>query len=145
MINENSNGVVEFDAGKIAIIPFCNGLDDDAFSMRIYRDASFAIRASGGSSKTTVSKSLVQAAIDEVGLHTDDFCSQEQALKVARFLKAENILTGNIIQLPDNQLRVICEVLHVPSQKYSQEIVVTDSNIQNLRKNLKKEIQNILK
>ncbi|MCB0843439.1 MAG: hypothetical protein KDE26_09320, partial [Bacteroidetes bacterium] len=70
---------------------------------------------------------------------------QEQALKVARFLKAENILTGNIIQLPDNQLRVICEVLHVPSQKYSQEIVVTDSNIQNLRKNLKKEIQNILK
>ncbi|MCB0843440.1 MAG: hypothetical protein KDE26_09325, partial [Bacteroidetes bacterium] len=75
MINENSNGVVEFEAGKIAIIPFCNGLDDDAFSMRIYRDASFAIRASGGSSKTTVSKSLVQAAIDEVGLHTDDFCS----------------------------------------------------------------------
>lgn len=132
-----------YEAGRIAILPFCHEEEDASLAKRIYMDATFAIRTSGKSSQSAVSKNLVQGVIQKLDIGNKNLCDELQAKIIARQLKAESILIGTISHLPNEQVRIICEVLHVPSLRYSGEIVITDSNSARLRSKLKREIQQV--
>ena len=86
---------------------------------------------------------MVNGTIRDLQMEIGDFCSEANAISVAKSLQVENVVVGNIIRLPDKQIRIICEVLHVPSREYRGDISLTGTNIQQLRKSLKKEIRKI--
>lgn len=132
-----------YEAGRIAILPFCHEEKDASLAKRIYMDATFAIRTSGKSNQSAVSKNLVQGVIQKLDIGNKNLCNEMQAKIIARQLKAESILIGTISHLPNEQVRIICEVLHVPSLRYSGEIVITDKNSARLRSRLKQEIQQV--
>ena len=138
-----STEILPYEAGRVAVIPFCNGTEDLDFAKRLHLDASSAIRTSNPGSFTSVSKNSVKGAIQRLGFSSDNLCSEMEAIKVAQSLQVESIIVGNIIKLPDNQYRIICEVLHIPSRQYSREITLTDSDLDRLRRNLRQEIQQI--
>lgn len=132
-----------YEAGRIAIIPFCHEGKDKNLAKRVYMDASFAIRTAGKANQSAVSRSLVQGVIKKLQLSKNNFCSETGATEIARSLHAENVLIGSISHLPNDQIRIVCEILHVPSLRYSGEIVLTDRNSDRLRNKLKQEIQQV--
>lgn len=134
---------VSFEMGRVAIIPFCHEQKDKNLAKRVYMDASFAVRTAGKSNQSAVSRSLVQGVIRKLDLSKNNFCSETGAKKIARSLRAESVLIGTISHLPDKKIRINCEVLHIPSLRYSGEIVLTDRNVSRLRNKLKQEIQQV--
>jgi tetratricopeptide (TPR) repeat protein len=135
--------VVKYTPGRVAVIPFCNGTEDEDFAKRLYLDASYAIRSSNSGKFSSVSRSSVSGVIQKLGYQPTNFCSETDAIRVAQTLGVESIVVGNIIPMPDEQVRIICEVLHIPSRQYSREITLTDRDMDRLRRNLRTEIQQI--
>ncbi|MCB0846486.1 MAG: hypothetical protein KDE26_24725 [Bacteroidetes bacterium] len=133
----------KFTPGRVAIMPFCNGTGDGDFATKVYMDAAYAIRTNGNSKFSSVSRSSVTGAIQGLGLEAGNFCSENEAIKVATMLEVESIILGVIVPLEDNQVRIVCEVLHIPSRQYSREITLTDTDTERLRRNLRQEIQQI--
>lgn len=129
------------DGTMIAIIPFCNNIKDYSLSAKIYADAFSAVKTSGKMSRSLVSENRVSGSIQKLGLINTDFCEEKEAIRIARDLGVENIIIGKIVSLPDNQLRIVCQLLYVPTGQYSREIVLTDRDVNRLRQNLIQELR----
>ncbi|MEZ4825366.1 MAG: hypothetical protein R3C61_03590 [Bacteroidia bacterium] len=127
----------------VAILPFCNEAKDYSLSAKIYSDAFSAIKTSGNQQIHLLSETQVSAVIQKLKLANADFCEEEKAVHLAQNLGAEVILMGQLIRLPDNQIRIVCQLFHIPTREYSREIVLTDRDLSRLRRNLALEIQQV--
>ncbi|MEZ4773957.1 MAG: hypothetical protein R3D00_12300 [Bacteroidia bacterium] len=130
-------------ASALAIIPFCNNIKDYSLSAKVYSDAISAIKTSGNTEISLLSENPVLNSIKKLGLVNADFCEEKEALRIAEDLGVENIIMGRIVSLPDNQLRIVCQLLYVPTRQYSREIVLTDRDINRLRQNLIMELRQV--
>lgn len=125
---------------KIAVIPFCDGINDPGLLKRLYMDATFALSKS---ELNTISKNMVNGKVKELNLNQNQSCSKLHNSRLGRALHADFLLTGSVARLANDQVQISCKVLELSTGTFSQEIIVIDKDIDALRAKLKNEIPNL--
>lgn len=129
---------------KIAVIPFCDGLNDPKLIRRLYLDASFSLSRHEREDLRAISKNTVKGMMNQLGLPQHQSCSKLHNSKLGRAIEADYLLTGSVEKLAGEEIQIHCKILQPHSGTFSKEFTIADKNIQTLREKFKNEIPKIV-
>ncbi|MEM7370902.1 MAG: hypothetical protein AAF587_19965 [Bacteroidota bacterium] len=128
---------------KIAVLPFCDGINDPKTIKRLYLDASFSVSNHGSEAWKAISKHSVKGTMKQLGLNHTQSCSKLHNASIGRALQADYLLTGNV-EMMEDKILVHCQILQPNTGQYSKEITVADKDLNTLREKLKHELPKLV-
>lgn len=139
--NDNQNMPVTEASYQIAILPFCHDEQTFRLSRLLYKDVIAAFNDSQESATLVVPAKKVAITMMELNIEEDQVCGEANTLMMGEFLRTETLVIGTISAEENQNIRLKCEIFDMPSRQYIREIVLTDSDIFRLRRNLHLELK----